>query len=86
MKKKSDIILNLKISDHVYVPKHEVMTPEEVKTIIEKYNATLEQFPYILFTDPIVKEIGAKPGDLIKIHRKSVTAGETTYYRFVVEG
>lgn len=86
MKKKSDIILNLKISDHIYVPKHEILTPDEVKKIIEKFNATLEQFPYILFTDPIVKEIGANPGDLIKITRKSATSGESTYYRFVVEG
>ncbi|MFB3152130.1 MAG: DNA-directed RNA polymerase subunit RpoH/Rpb5 C-terminal domain-containing protein, partial [Nitrosopumilaceae archaeon] len=29
--------------------------------------------------------LGVKPGDMIKITRKSATAGESTYYRYVVE-
>ncbi|MEM2634488.1 MAG: DNA-directed RNA polymerase subunit H, partial [Nitrososphaerales archaeon] len=54
--------------------------------VLKKYNAKPEQFPYILDTDPVVRELGAKPGDLIKIIRKSQTAGETVYYRYVVKG
>ena len=42
--------------------------------------------PYILATDPIAKELGAKPGDFLKISRRSETAGSSTYYRYVVEG
>lgn len=51
-----------------------------------RYNARPEQLPYILATDPAAKEINAKPGDFIKITRNSETAGQTIYYRFVVEG
>ncbi|MEM0116850.1 MAG: DNA-directed RNA polymerase subunit H [Conexivisphaerales archaeon] len=75
-----------KVSKHIFVPKHEIVPKEEVPKILAKYNATPEQLPYILTTDPNVVELGAKPGDVIKITRKSETAGETEYYRLVVEG
>ncbi|MEM2635167.1 MAG: DNA-directed RNA polymerase subunit H, partial [Nitrososphaerales archaeon] len=71
----------IRIMDHVYVPKHILLTHEEAEQVLKKYNAKPEQFPYILDTDPVVRELGAKPGDLIKIIRKSQTAGETVYYR-----
>jgi len=86
MEKDFDEELHVKIAGHILVPKHETLTPEEAKEVQKKYNAKPEQFPYILSTDPVIKEIGAKPGDLIKIIRKSETAGETIYFRYVVEG
>ena len=78
--------LELRVSEHIYVPKHEIVSEEEIPAVLKKYNAKLEQFPYILVSDPVVKEIGGKPGDLIRITRKSPTAGDIAYYRFVVEG
>lgn len=66
--------------------KHEILPAEARQKALEKYNASPEQFPYILASDPVIKEIGAKPGDLIKILRPSETAGESAYYRLVVEG
>lgn len=78
--------VELKVSDHVYVPKHEIVQEEDIGKILKEYNAKLEQFPYISLSDPAVKEIGGRPGDLIRISRKSPTAGEMPYYRFVVEG
>jgi DNA-directed RNA polymerase subunit H len=41
--------------------------------------------PQIKANDPAVKAIGARPGDLLKIIRKSATAGEHIAYRYVVE-
>jgi DNA-directed RNA polymerase subunit H len=73
-------------SKHVYVPEHEVLSKEEAEEIMKKFNAQPYQFPFILSTDPMVREIGARPGDLIRIKRKSDTAGHTYYYRYVVEG
>lgn len=40
--------------------------------------------PYLWTQDPVAKWIGAKPGDIVEIMRKSRTAGPTPYYRFCV--
>ena len=83
--KKVDILEEPKVTDHFQVPKHEILSVEEKDQVLNQYNASEEQFPFLFNTDAVVKEIGAKPGDMIKISRISDTAGETTYYRFVVE-
>lgn len=75
-----------KVTDHIYVPKHEILSEEEAREVLKRYNVRPEQLPYILSSDPVVQEIGAKPGDIIKITRKSETAGISVYYRLVVEG
>jgi len=67
------------------VPKHEILSEEEKQKLLEKFNISLKQLPKILVTDPCAKALGAKPGDVIKITRKSPTAGEYYYYRVVVE-
>ncbi|NOZ83167.1 MAG: DNA-directed RNA polymerase subunit H [Euryarchaeota archaeon] len=72
------------ISKHELVPKHEVMSEEEAKELLERLNITKGQLPKILKSDPMVQKIKAKPGDIIKITRKSPTAGTTIYYRVVV--
>ena len=46
--------------------------------------ATDKQLPKILLTDPALENQDAKIGDVIKITRKSQTAGYSTYYRIVV--
>jgi DNA-directed RNA polymerase subunit H len=78
--------VNFDVLKHVYVPKHEIMPKREADEILLKYNAKHEQLPFIFLSDPALKDLGAKPGDMIKITRKSPTAGESIYYRYVVEG
>lgn len=68
------------------IPKHELLTKEEAEQVRARYNSSPSQFPYILSNDAIAKEIGAKPGDFVRITRRSETAGTSTYYRYVVEG
>ena len=71
--------------DHVDVPKHEIMTRKEAEGVLEKYHCKATDLPLIRVDDPAIIAIGVKPGDMIKITRKSATAGESFYYRYVVE-
>ena len=77
--------LPFKITDHLLVPKHELIPPEEAAAILKQYNSHPHEFPFVLSTDPAAKSIGAKAGDFVKVTRASETAGETVYYRYVVE-
>jgi len=71
--------------DHIYVPKHEIMTINEAEDVLEKYHCKATELPLIFSDDPAILQLGVKPGDMIKITRKSATAGESFYYRYVVE-
>ena len=76
----------VKIVDHIYQPKHEILSKDEAEVIFKKFNSKPSQFPYIMSSDKGIQGSGAQPGDVIKITRKSSTAGESVYYRYVVEG
>ncbi len=71
---------------HVLVPKHEILSEEEVKEILARYRIKPSQLPWIKSSDPVVKAIGANPGDILKITRESPTAGKAVVYRYVVKG
>ncbi|ARM75839.1 DNA-directed RNA polymerase subunit H [Acidianus manzaensis] len=71
---------------HYLVPKHEVLPIEEAYRILKTLGVSPEQLPWIKASDPVIKAIGAKPGDIIKISRKSSTVGETIIYRYVISG
>ncbi len=73
------------VPDHVYVPKHEIMTKKEAEEILKKYNCKPTELPLIFVNDPAIMGLGVKPGDMMKITRKSPTAGQSNYYRYVVE-
>ncbi|MGC8982434.1 MAG: DNA-directed RNA polymerase subunit H [Desulfurococcaceae archaeon] len=72
------------ILEHELVPKHEVLPPEEALKVLKELGVQPWQLPWISANDPVVKAIGAKPGDIIKIIRKSPTAGVSVAYRYVV--
>jgi len=73
------------VPDHVYVPKHEIMTINEAEDVLKKFNCMPTELPLIFVNDPAIIGLGIKPGDMIRITRKSPTAGESIYYRYVVE-
>ena len=73
------------VPDHVYVPKHEIMTKKEAQKVLDEFNCKPTELPLIFVTDPAILGLGVKTSDMIKITRKSGTAGESIYYRYVVE-
>lgn len=79
MKKKQKIL----ISKHILVPKHIKISKKEKQELFDKYNLNVENLPKILKTDAAIASLDAQPGDVIKIIRKSPTAGEAIFYRGV---
>jgi len=73
------------ILKHELVPEHVILEEKEKKELLEKLKITAINLPKILSNDPVVKTIGAKEGDILKIIRKSPTAGTSIYYRVVVK-
>ena len=70
---------------HFLVPKHEKMTDEEGKKLMEDLQIkTKSQLPLIQKTDIISRWLGLKHGDMVKITRYSETSGEYFYYRCCV--
>jgi DNA-directed RNA polymerase subunit H len=73
------------IFEHALVPFHEILTEKEKNALLTQFKVKPYQMPQIKSGDPAVKAIGAKPGDVLKITRKSTTAGEHITHRYVVE-
>jgi len=78
--KKKDFIF-----EHELVPEHSILSKKELGELLQRYRIKPYQLPFIRVSDPTVVAVDAKPGDILKIVRKSSTAGETVVYRYVVE-
>ena len=73
------------ILKHRLVPEHTILSKSEIKKIIKELDIHPEQLPKIKQDDPVCKAIEAKPGDVLKITRKSHTAGKFVTYRLVLD-
>ena len=76
--------LQYNISKHELVPKHELIKDvKEIQNIMEQYQLrSVNQFPYILRTDPMAKYLNAKVGNLMKVTRVSPSCGTNIVYRY----
>ena len=74
-----------KFDKHILTPKHYKINDKDKAHLLEKYNVTPKELPKILKTDAAMRELDAKIGDIIKIVRKSPTAGESVFYRVVID-
>jgi len=74
------------IFKHELVPKHSILSKDEVEDLLRRYHVKKYQLAKIMARDPAAVAIGAKPGDVIRVVRRSPTAGLAVFYRFVVEG
>lgn len=74
----------LKVDKHILIPKHIKLNEKEKQKLLEQYNISPKELPRIPKTDAAIASLNAKPGDVIKIIRKSPTADEAVFYRVVV--
>ncbi len=79
MKQKYDV------TKHILVPKHIKISEKEKDKLFEEHGVSLKGLPKIRKNDPAIAHIDVKVGDVIKIIRKSPTAGECVFYRGVVD-
>ena len=77
-----DLVVN--ITKHELVPRHDLMSTEEAKTVLDTYNLKTSMLPRILSRDPVSLYYGAQKGNIFRITRKSETAGTYITYRQVL--
>lgn len=75
----SDLVVN--ITHHELVPKHIRLSQEEKKELLARYRLKESQLPRIQREDPVAKYLGLKRGQVVKIIRRSETAGRYASYR-----
>ncbi len=74
------------ITRHELVPKHVIMSKEEVDALLQKFEIKLVKLPRISIDDPVIQMLGGKVNDVVRIVRKSETSVDASdYYRFVVK-
>jgi DNA-directed RNA polymerase subunit H len=79
---------------HHLLPRHEILSEEETKQVLERLETVAERLPKILVGDPGLqtdpkfvagRDAGESfTGRLVRIHRPSATAGEAIAYRLIV--
>lgn len=80
--KEEDLLVN--ISKHELVPKHIPLSQEEKRGLLERYRLKETQLPRIRVDDPMARYLGLRRSQVVKIIRKSETAGRYASYRWAI--
>jgi len=75
--------LKVDITKHILIPKHTKLSEKEKKELYEKYGISIKELPKISKDDSAIEHLEVQTGDVIKIYRKSTTAGDAVFYRGV---
>ncbi|KAM2595208.1 hypothetical protein TB2_039794 [Malus domestica] len=77
----SDLLVN--ITKHVSQPKLEMLTAEEKKKLLMKYNLEDKKLPLMLATDATARYYGLEKGQVVKVNYSGGFAGPLETYRCV---
>jgi DNA-directed RNA polymerase subunit H len=78
--------LQFDISAHRKVPKHRIITQDELTKVLKEFHAdSASLFPPIDCQDPMAKWVGARPGNVLEITGLCESSGENRRYRICVE-
>jgi len=70
------------VSHHEIVPKHELISKEEIKKMLKDNNiSSISNLPTIRREDPMAKYIGMRPNDVCKITFPSISSIQYIKYR-----
>jgi len=77
-------MLQINITKHALVPKHELADDAEINQLIKKYNLpSIHKLPIINSNDPVIKYYNFPSNNVCKITRKSKTSINHVYYRYI---
>ena len=74
--------LSYNLTKHFLVPRHHLLSEEEIRKLSEVDEVPLSKLPIISTLDPVSKYYGAQQGDVFRIERSSVL--ETTMIGYTV--
>lgn len=81
----------LNVMEHELVPEHRLLSEEEAAEVLERLRVDREQLPKVKRSDPAIRllerslEAEVEEGRVVKVIRRSHTAGVFVAYRVVVE-
>ncbi|MEI7960976.1 MAG: DNA-directed RNA polymerase subunit H [archaeon] len=69
---------------HYLVPEHLLIKKEKVAELMAELGIKKDALPRIEKLDSAIKHLKPEKGDVVKIIRDSLTAGQAVYYRRIV--
>lgn len=83
-------MVDVNVMLHNVVPEHTLLSEKEAEEVLKKLRIKADQLPKIRKEDPVLKVLEMIEGEItqgriIKIIRKSESAGMSIVYRMVVE-